>query len=443
MRAWFVVGAAALGALVTTACGDDSSGGGGTGGTAGTAGNGGASGASGSAGNGGAAGNGGSAGSAGNGGTSGSAGNGGTGGIVTNTCTGTAPPSVTLTEVASGLNGPMEMIGDPQDATRMFIIERDGRVLVKNGGAAPKEVLDITDKVSASGEGGLLGIALHPHFGQSGERRFYVSYTESGSPLTSVIAEYQISANDPDVADTAENRLYTIDQPATNHDGGDLAFGSDGYLYAAFGDGGGGNDQYKNGQDPSTPLGAILRFDVENHPTPPPDNHPSQEYVYHWGVRNPYRISFDRANGDLYFGDVGQDTWEEVNAVKADSGRHNFGWNIMEGMHCRGGGMSCDQTGLTLPLTEYSHSGQGDLSVTGGVVYRGTKIPGLYGRYIYSDFFLAQLQTLVFTGTETCDEYALTTGGESLGGVVAFGEDKDGEVYVVSLYNGNILRLDP
>lgn len=359
-----------------------------------------------------------------------------------NTCTGTAPPSVTLTEVANGLNGPMEMVGDPQDVARMFIIEREGRVLVKNGTADPTEVLDIRDKVNTSSEGGLLGIALHPNFGTGAERRFYLSYTDDGSPLTSVVAEFSISENDPDVADPTENRLFTIDQPAANHDGGDLAFGPDGYLYAAFGDGGGGNDQFMNGQDPSTPLGAILRFDVENHPTAPPGNHPSHQYVYHWGVRNPYRISFDRANGDLYFGDVGQDSWEEINGITAGSGRHNFGWNIMEGMHCRSGN-DCDQTGLTLPLTEYSHQGQGDLSATGGVVYRGSKIPALYGRYLYADFFLAELQTLVFTGSETCDEYPLGTSGESLGGVVAFGEDKDGEVYVVSLYNGNILRIDP
>ncbi len=417
-----------------TACGDDDSrpgpsGAGGTAGSGGSAGSGASGGAAGSGASGGAAGSGASGGASGNAGTAGSG-----GGV---SCGRPAPPALRLEEVLSGLNSPMELVGHPSEPARWYVIERGGRVL-SAGQGAPTELLDVD--VSTQGEGGLLGLALHPQFGQGTERRFYLSYTEArGGGLRSVVAEYRL-AQGAEQVEGSERRLLEIDQPANNHNGGDLAFGPDGYLYAAFGDGGGGNDTFGHGQDPSTPLGAILRLDVDNHPTAPPGNHPDHPYVYHYGVRNPYRISFDRGTGDLYFGDVGQDAWEEVNAVTHASGRHNFGWSIMEGTHCRSGN-SCDQAGLTLPIAEYSHQGRGDLSVTGGVVYRGSALPELAGRYLYADFYLSEVETLVFTGAEACDEATLELSGANLRGVVAFGEDAAGEVYVVGMMSGNIARI--
>ncbi|MBX3181035.1 MAG: PQQ-dependent sugar dehydrogenase [Polyangiaceae bacterium] len=429
-----ICGALLVSVGVMTACGDDDS-------RPAPSGAGGSAASGGSAGSGASGGTAGSGGASGSGGTSGSAGTAGTGGGVS--CGRPAPPALRLEEVMTGLSSPMGLVGHPTHSHVWYVIERRGRVYVTTSSTS---VLILNIDVSTQGEGGLLGFALHPQFDQGDEKRFYVSYTESrgGGELRSVVSEYQLLGDDDEV-ERSERRLLEIDQPATNHNGGGLAFGPDGYLYVAFGDGGGGNDTFGHGQDPSTPLGAILRLDVDNHPTAPPGNHPDHPYVYHYGVRNPYRISFDRLTGDFYFGDVGQDAWEEVNAVTHASGRHNFGWSIMEGNHCRGGGNGCDRAGLTLPIAEYSHEGQSALSVTGGVVYRGSTIPALVGRYLYADFYLDQLESLVWTrtGTETCDAATLEVTGADLRGVVAFGEDADGEVYVVGMMSGNIARLVP
>lgn len=337
----------------------------------------------------------------------------------------------------------MTLTSDPTDASKLYIALRQGEVLLKDGSAAPTTVLDISSQVDTTNEGGLLGLALHPSFGTGSEDRFYVHYTgpKQGGGLQTYLSELRMSDT------SSENVLFSVEQPAANHDGGDIHFGPDGYLYLGLGDGGAANDLFNNGQDASTPLGAILRFDVENHPTPPTGNvNGGHEYVFHWGLRNPYRFGFDSLNGDLYIADVGQDSFEEISAVPGGTGPENFGWPIQEGSSCRS--QPCATDVLVQPIAEYSHQGQDELSVVGGVVYRGSAIPGLQGRYLYSDFYIDQLEgkpiwSLVWTGSEVCDEHELEYSGSVPAGLVDIAEDAAGELYFVSLFNGAIYRLDP
>ncbi len=302
-----------------------------------------------------------------------------------------------LTLAGKGLTSPVGMDAPADGSRRLFIQEQQGRIrIIKNGILLPRPFLDLSSKIGALNpaysEKGLLGLAFHPGYRSNG--RFFVYYSapvsDKGTDHTSVVAEYRVSAANPDVAELAERMLMVIAEPESNHNGGQLAFGPDGFLYIAVGDGGGANDEHGttgNGQNLETLLGKILRIDV-NGKTPyeiPPDNpftgRDAKPEIWAYGLRNPWRFSFDRVTGRLFCGDVGQNKYEEVNIIEKGG---NFGWRIMEGNHCFNPSSGCDRTGLTLPIYEYDH-GTG-ISVTGGYMYRGKAYPSLHGYYFFADW---------------------------------------------------------
>ena len=365
-------------------------------------------------------------------------------------CSGDAlsgPPAGTgarLLEVAAGLSVPLYLTAPPGDA-RLFIVEKTGGIrIVKEQVLLEQPFLDLSAQVSTGGEQGLLGLAFDPEYAANGQ--FLVHYTDLAG--NTVLSRFQVSA-DPDRADAAsEQAVLTVPQPFSNHNGGQIAFGPDGFLYLGLGDGGSSGDPDNRGQDLSDLLGSLLRIDVRSADpyTVPADNpfagQPNAHgEVWSYGLRNPWRFSFDRANGDLYIADVGQSQWEEIDVSTAADGRGrglNYGWSIMEGSHCfRGPG--CDQTGLALPVLEYSHR-QG-CSVTGGYVYRGTAIPTLQGHYFYADYCQGWVRSFRFAEGQVTDETSwpsLTPGGS----VVSFGEDAAGELYVLEA-GGRVSRIIP
>lgn len=307
---------------------------------------------------------------------------------------------VRLLEIASGLSFPLYLTAPTGDLSRLFIVEKTGGIrIVKDGTLLPGPFLDISGQVSGGAEQGLLGLAFPPDYASTG--RFVVHYTNNAGDTR--LSVFQVSAN-PDIADpSSELVILTASQPAPNHNGGQIAFGPDGFLYLGLGDGGGSSDR---GQDLSELLGSILRVDVQagTSYTVPPDNpfvgqQPAiRPEVWSYGLRNPWRFSFDRANGDLYIADVGQSALEEIDVAPAAGGGGkgvNYGWSIMEGNQCFGGGQ-CDQTGLTLPTFQYNHP-EG-CSVTGGYVYRGSALPALQGLYFFGDFCQRWVHSFRYTG---------------------------------------------
>ena len=288
---------------------------------------------------------------------------------------------------------------------------------------------------------GLLGLSFHPGYSQN--RRFFVNYNRTtGGQLQTVIAEYVASASDGNQADPASERiLFTVDQPFPNHKGGQLAFGPDGFLYIGLGDGGSGGDPFGNGQSLQTLLGKMLRIDVDR--TDPglqyaiPADNPfaaggGRAEIWAYGLRNPWRFSFESGTGRLFCADVGQDSFEEVDLLQKGG---NFGWNTMEGLHCFNPSSGCNMTGLILPIAEYSHS-EGE-AVIGGYVYRGTAIPSLVGTYILGDFISGTIWGLKQTTSGTWTRSQLLSTQRNIS---SFGQDAAGEVYVVD-YAGNVLRL--
>ncbi|MDP2480339.1 MAG: PQQ-dependent sugar dehydrogenase [Candidatus Palauibacterales bacterium] len=362
-------------------------------------------------------------------------------------CGSSSPPAemgtsgLVATPVVSGLSSPVWLTAPPGDP-RLFVVEQRGTIrIVKDGSLLPEPFLDLRPAVASGGERGLLGLAFHPDYASNG--RFYVDYTDPQGD-TRVVA-YRVSASDPDRADPASgDTILAVDQPYSNHNGGLVTFGPDGMLYVGLGDGGSGGDPRGNGQNRGTLLGAILRLDVDGG-SPyriPPDNPfvgqaGFRGEIWAWGLRNPWRYSFDPASGLLYIADVGQNDWEEVDAVSATTGGLNYGWNVMEGRHCYGSS-SCDGQGLVQPILEYGHD-QG-CSITGGFVYRGSAMPDLQGTYFYSDYCSGWLRSLRYDGTAVGEERSWDVG--SLGQVLSFGEDAAGELYVLSA-NGTVYRLDP
>jgi glucose/arabinose dehydrogenase len=338
---------------------------------------------------------------------------------------------LTLAPVATGLDFPLDLTAPPDDP-RLFVVEKTGRIRVIKDGAV----------VSGGPEQGLLGLAFDPAYASNG--RFVVNYTNLNEDTR--ISAFRVSA-DPDVADVAtETVLLAVPQPFSNHNGGGLAFGPDGYLYAGLGDGGSGGDPNGTGQSLATLLGKLLRIDL-NGGTPyavPPDNPfaaaaapATRGEIWSYGLRNPWRFSFDRLTHDLYIGDVGQDAHEEVDVAPAPAGGRglDFGWNRMEGAHCYppAAGDSCDRTGLTLPVVDYAH-GQG-CSVTGGYVYRGAAIPDLQGVYLYGDYCQGWVRSLRFASGQATDQrdwQVLRPGGN----VTSFGEDAAGELYILTAQGG-------
>ncbi len=355
-------------------------------------------------------------------------------------------PSVALEAFISDLEQPTAVVNAGDGSGRLFITQKTGLALVvQDGSVLETPFLDLTDTVSTDAEQGLLGMAFHPGYAENG--RFFVNYT-SGDGAT-VIAEFAASEN-ANVADAASERiLLTIPQPYANHNGGDLAFGPDGHLYIGMGDGGDRDDPEENGQNPATLLGAMLRIGVDGggEPYTVPQDNPfvgeggAAPEVWAYGLRNPWRFSFDRETGDLWIADVGQNAFEEVNFQSADSaGGENYGWNTTEGESCfnvedaRTPLQSCDREGLTGPVLSYPHSeGQ---SITGGYVYRGEAIPALVGHYVYGDFVSGTLWGAAAAG----GGYASTELAESGFNVVAFGEDEAGELYVAD-FGGTVYRL--
>lgn len=337
------------------------------------------------------------------------------------------------TPVASGLQRPVDIQNAGDDSGRLFIVEQAGRILVyENGRVSPTPFLDIINEVGSSGnEQGLLGLAFHPQYTQNGF--FYVNYTDRNGDT--VIARFQVSS-DPNVADPAsETALLHVDQPFPNHNGGVLAFGPDGYLYVGLGDGGSGGDPLGNGQNTGVLLGKILRLDVNSgDPYTVPVDNPFGNEVWAYGLRNPWRFSFDRTTGDLWIGDVGQGAWEEIDYLPAGSpGGANFGWNIMEGNHEYEGAVSSD---LIAPVAEYNHS-EGGCSVTGGYVYRGAELPEWQGIYLYGDYCSGIVWGVIRSGNGWQSQVLFPQTGLSIS---SFGVDEAGELYLADL-QGSILRL--
>ena len=355
------------------------------------------------------------------------------------------PTDVQITvrwEVASGFAQPLQVTHAGDGSNRLFVVEQPGRILIVEGSSVlPTPFLDIRSLVETAGsEQGLLGLAFHPDYASNG--LFYVDYTQAGDGAT-VIARYSVSS-DPNVADPASaTTLLTVAQPYANHNGGQIAFGPDGYLYVSLGDGGSGGDPLDNGQDVTTLLGSILRLDVDGG-TPyaiPPDNPlvgtTGQDEIWDWGLRNPWRFSFDRLTGDLYIGDVGQALWEEIDFHAAGApGGLNFGWNCKEGTHEYDFTGDCLTAQLVDPIVEYSHS-LGN-AVTGGFVYRGSRYPDLQGRYFYGDYSTGKIWSVYKTGPDTWSVPQLELDTTLF--ISAFGEDEAGELYVVSLA-GSVHRL--
>jgi glucose/arabinose dehydrogenase len=356
---------------------------------------------------------------------------------------GTAPApaaALKLTTVASGLDEPLFLTSPPNDS-RLFVVEQTGRIrAIKDGALLATPFLDLSGSITTAGEEeGLLGLAFHPRFSSNG--RLFVYYT-SRSNGDVVIAEYHASGN-ADAAGSGGTVLLTIPHAqARNHNGGMLAFGPDGKLYVGVGDGGAG--QSANGQRTDVLLGKILRLDVDaGTPYTVPADNPfagaGRGEIWSYGLRNPWRFSFDRQTGDLYIGDVGETSFEEIDVATAPSGGGkglNFGWSIMEGTHCTSG--SCNQAGLTLPVLDYDHSNA--CSVTGGYVYRGAAMPSLAGTYFYGDFCGGWVRSFRYQNgqpTEQLEWSALHTTS-----LTSFGQDANGELYIVSR-TGTVSRIDP
>jgi glucose/arabinose dehydrogenase len=331
--------------------------------------------------------------------------------------------------IASGLQRPVDIQPANDGSGRLFIIEKTGYIRIyENGQLLDAPFLDITDRVNDSGnEMGLLGLAFDPDYEQTGF--FYVNYTGAGGNTR--ISRFQASGNSADSA--SEKVLLVIEQPYPNHNGGALAFGPDGYLYAGLGDGGSAGDPHKNGQNTSVLLGKILRLDVNNgDPYAAPSDNPFGNEVWAYGLRNPWRISFDRATGDLWIGDVGQGQWEEIDYLPAGSqGGANFGWSIMEGSHNYDGE---PQSGMYLPVAEYSHA-EGGCSVTGGYVYRGI-MPEWNGIYVYGDYCSGKVWALILSNGQWQSQVMFETGVT----ITSFGQDESGEIYLAS-DNGNVYHL--
>lgn len=344
---------------------------------------------------------------------------------------------VKLGVVAEKLDHPLGMAYAPNDpAKRLFIVEKTGAIRILKGGAiAAEPFLDLKARVSRGSEQGLLGLAFHQEFMKNG--RLYVNYTDKEGDTR--IVELKVAAPDADRATIASEReLLHVEQPYANHNGGNLVMTPAGWLLVGLGDGGSAGDPKGNARNPKSLLGKMLRLD------PDAESAMLRTRILAQGVRNPWRYALDRATGDLYIGDVGQNQWEEVDVVPLASldGR-DFGWNAMEGTHCFHAS-TCDQDGLTLPVVEYGHDV--GCSITGGVVYRGAAIPKLAGVYFYSDYCTGLLRGFRWTKdgrvADHWDWKKAIDPDARLAEVASFGEDEAGEVYLVGL-GGTVWKLIP
>jgi glucose/arabinose dehydrogenase len=360
---------------------------------------------------------------------------------------------LSLEEFASGLSQPVGIKHAGDASGRVFILEQSGLIkVVKNGVINATPFLDLTGVIdNNSNEQGLLGLAFHPDYVNNGY--FYVNYTRDPGPgfdLTT-IGRYQVSAGNPDVADTTETKILEIPQDAGNHNGGDIHFGPDGFLYIGMGDGGGSNDQYGHAQDILSLKGKMLRIDVNGSPVAgdvlcgqvqnygiPPSNPFADvtgcDEIWSYGLRNPWRFSFDRQTGEIYIGDVGQNTWEEINLEPAATGGRNYGWSCREGQNDFPNGNDCTGVSPTDPIIEYSHGPH--CSVTGGYVYRG---PGsvFNGYYFYGDY-CSDVVWLASEGDAGWTSTGWPLAAPTLNSISSFGEDEEGNLYIADRNDGKV-----
>lgn len=352
-------------------------------------------------------------------------------------------PAMKLQTFATGFTQPVTVTTPPGDPGSLYVVEKGGRIKIHRGGqtlATP--FLDISGEVNipnATAEGGLLGLVFAPDYAASG--RFYIYFSEKANANhgeRAVVKVYKRSAGNPDIADpTPVAELVDAQQFAYNHLGGSLAFGPDGYLYLSSGD---TAAMPSPAPDKHDRHGKILRMDATHPGTAPPNNAPDADpFVWDWGLRNPWRMSFDRATGDMYIGDVGEHTREEIDVEPVGQGHRNYGWDTMEGTTCVVAG--CTPIG-TPPVVEHDRTEAS--TIIGGYVYRGSALPCLRGRYLYSDFGTNRFYSFVWDGAAATDKRELTNdldGG--LTGIVAWGEDADGELYLVGIVSGTISKLVP
>lgn len=387
-------------------------------------------------------------------------------------------PNMQLTRLANDVSEGLYVAQPPGEDRALYVVEQGGRIrILGDDGFAPVPFLDIEDRTLSDGERGLLGLAFHPQFEENG--LFYVHYSARGGALpdtpagSGVVAEYTVSSANPGVADVATERiLLTLAQPDVRLNGGCLQFGPDGMLYIGTGDGGLRGDPLGNSQSLSSLLGKILRIDVNGRDVGgaygiPPGNmaSPALPEIWSYGLRNPWRFSFDRQEGHLYVGDLGEVRLEEVNFQPQGTSGYNFGWNTQEGEECYSPPPAADengmpiedcrlrstQFGLQIPIATYGRDGNlGGFAITGGYVYRGSAIPGLVGKYVYTDFISGNFWALDVANAPTFPSPELITAaipapdgatvGEAL--YTSFGEDNAGELYLVS-FDGSLYRLDP
>lgn len=358
--------------------------------------------------------------------------------------------SIKLTDAfpALSFNMPIEFVSPRDGTNRNFVVAQRGKIHVFLNSPTIKEskiFLDIESKVTAGGERGLLGMAFHPDFKKNGY--FYLNYTRNNSGLETVISRFSVSKISPDLADvSSEEILLTFKQPFSNHNGGKVAFGNDGFLYIGVGDGGSGGDPQKNGQNRATLLGKILRINVNKRsgtlnyaiPADNPYKGNSQgfrEEIFAYGIRNPWRFSFDKKTGDLWMGDVGQNKIEEINIIRNGG---NYGWNVMEAEDCFGNA-NCNTANMILPVWSYRQGPQTGNSVTGGHVYRGKTKKLLQGKYVYGDYVTGNIWALT---TSTGGKYTNALLIKHKGMISSFGEDANGELYICSYGDGKIYKIE-
>ncbi|NNC85608.1 MAG: glucose dehydrogenase [Bacteroidia bacterium] len=348
--------------------------------------------------------------------------------------------SINLQLVTESLVAPVAAASPLDGTNRLFVCEQPGRIRVIESGKLLSEVfLDLGEKVDklnfAYSEKGLIGLVFHPDYKTNG--KFYVHYSSpekrSGINHTSVVSEFTVS-DDKNIANTDEKIILTLGQPESNHNGGPIVFGPDGYLYISFGDGGGAGDKHGtigNGQDLNTWLGKIIRIDVDrNKPFAIPDDNPfigqnAKPEIFAYGLRNPWGMSFDKDNGTFFAADVGQNKFEEINIIEKGG---NYGWRIMEANHCYNPSENCNEQGLVLPINEYDHDT--GISVAGGYVYRGDKIESLKGQYIFGDW-TGKIFSLKKINNNWL-RHNVTTNTRIKGYLNAFGEDEEGNIYVLT-----------
>jgi len=341
---------------------------------------------------------------------------------------------------------PVDIQFPNDNSNRLFVVEQPGKIFVfeNNPEVTTKQLfLDLTNKVLYGGEQGLLGLAFHPDYKNNGY--FYVDYT-AGNPRRTVISHFKVSDNNPNSADkNSELILLEVNQPYSNHNGGQIAFGPDGYLYISLGDGGSAGDPQNYAQNLKSHLGKILRIDVnktnDNLNYSIPDDNPFKnnknglkEEIYAWGLRNVWRFSFDNSTGKLWAADVGQNAWEEIHII--ENGK-NYGWRIMEGFHCFNPSSNCDTTNLTMPIWEYPHNQDGGYSITGGYVYEGKNASEIFNKYIYGDFVSGNIWALEYDGRNVKNNLLFKTNHS----IATFGVDQNNDLYFSNYAKGKIYKF--